>query len=252
MENQLPVYLEKKYLNEYSDIEKGVDNYIEKKKLKENTGYILEYLPKPKSNISTIFVVFIYNKNYLIYEFENFKDFSLIESTLVNSFSGFYKNEFDEKYIDMIVKKMIIQNITITSMESCTSGMVANLITNTEGASQILTGAQVTYSNSAKVLAGVDSELIDICGVYSAEVASAMAFNCKRTFNTNIGIGVTGTTGNVDPNNSDSVQGEIYYKILADKNAINCKLRLDTNNYSRKEIKEIICGNIFRTLGLIV
>ena len=45
------------------------------------------------------------------------------------------------------------KNISITTMESCTSGQIASLITDTEGASGIIKGAFVTYSNEAKTSA---------------------------------------------------------------------------------------------------
>ena len=149
-------------------------------------------------------------------------------------------------------KLLIEKGLTITTMESCTSGMVANLITNTEGASNIFAGAFVTYSNSAKIMQGVSKDMIDNYGVYSSETAFEMAVNCRGKFITNIGIGVTGTTGNVDPNNTDSKQGEIYYSFVSDKGFTECKLKINTSNFSRKQIKEIICGNIFRTLSLII
>lgn len=158
----------------------------------------------------------------------------------------------DERFIENVVKKLIEKNIKITTMESCTSGMVANLITNTEGASKILKGAEITYSNEAKIMAGVDSHIIEQYGVYSANTASEMAKNCKQKFGADIGIGVTGTTGNVDPENNDSIKGVIYYKIDYGKKGAICTLNLDTVNLSRKEIKERICKSIFITLSLLI
>ena len=45
-------------------------------------------------------------------------------------------------------------------MESATSGQIASLITDTEGASAVLRGAYVTYCNDAKVKCGVPAEVI--------------------------------------------------------------------------------------------
>ncbi len=102
---------------------------------------------------------------------------------------------------------------TVSTMESCTSGQVASLITDTEGASAIIRGASVTYSNVAKVLMGVPAETIDAFGVYSAETATAMARACRAMWNADYGVGVTGTFGNVDPNNADSAPGEVWFAI---------------------------------------
>lgn len=108
---------------------------------------------------------------------------------------------------------LIERGLTITTMESCTSGQVASLITDTEGASAILKGAFVTYSNDAKVRQGVPAEIIDTYGVYSPQCAGGMAEACLAACEADIGIGITGSFGNVDPNNPDSVPGEVYFAI---------------------------------------
>ncbi len=117
-----------------------------------------------------------------------------------------------DKY-ERITKHLIKSKLTITTMESCTSGLIASLITDTEGASAILKGAYITYSNEAKVMNGVPQEIIDKYGVYSKETARSMSKACKEKFSADIGIGITGSFGNVDPNNADSVPGEIFFAI---------------------------------------
>ena len=112
-----------------------------------------------------------------------------------------------------ITLTLIERGQTITTMESCTAGLVASLITDTEGASAVMPGAFVTYSNAAKVRMGVPAETIEAYGVYSAETATAMARACRENCGTDIGVGVTGTFGNVDPNNADSTPGEVYFAI---------------------------------------
>ena len=99
-------------------------------------------------------------------------------------------------------------------MESATSGQIASLITDTEGSSAVLKGAFITYSNEAKIMQGVPEDIINKYSVYSKETAEAMAKSCAKTYHANIGIGVTGTFGNIDPNNSDnSVPGQVYFAI---------------------------------------
>ena len=116
--------------------------------------------------------------------------------------------------IDSIIKQLIASHTTISTMESCTSGLIASLITDTEGASAIFPGGYVTYLNETKVLVGVDPSVIEIHGVYSPECAEAMARTVQENLHTAIAIGITGTTGNLDSNNADSVQGVVYFCIL--------------------------------------
>lgn len=108
---------------------------------------------------------------------------------------------------------LIRKNKKITTMESATSGQIASLITDTEGSSAIMKGAFVTYSNEAKILQGVPAETIDTYGVYSAETARAMAEACLKMYGADVSIGITGTMGNVDPANADSVPGQVYFAL---------------------------------------
>ena len=61
---------------------------------------------------------------------------------------------------DNIIKKLIDTHTTVSTMESCTSGMIASTITDTEGASAIFPGGYVTYLNETKIFIGVEEEII--------------------------------------------------------------------------------------------
>ena len=112
-----------------------------------------------------------------------------------------------------ITLKLIEKEWTVTTMESCTAGFIASLLTDTEGSSAILKGAYVTYSNAAKVAQGVPASVITRFGVYSSKTAEMMACACRDSYQADIGIGITGSFGNRDPNNSDSVIGSVYMSI---------------------------------------
>ncbi|WP_035772969.1 CinA family protein [Butyrivibrio sp. VCD2006] len=155
-----------------------------------------------------------------------------------------------EKY-EKITKALIQKCVTITTMESCTAGMVASLLTDTEGSSAILKGAFITYSNEAKIKQGVPAEIIDEYGVYSSETAKAMASACRRAYGADFGIGVTGTMGNTDPANSDSVPGEVYAAI---ENEFGCRafsFTLEPQS-SRYMYKLAVCDRIADELKNVV
>ena len=115
------------------------------------------------------------------------------------------------KQYERLTKMLIERKMTITTMESATAGLIASLITDTEGSSAVLKGAFVTYSNEAKIMQGVPEKTIRMYGVYSPDTARAMAKSCRQTYQADIGIGITGSMGNVDPNNADSMPGVVYY-----------------------------------------
>ena len=60
--------------------------------------------------------------------------------------------------LEEIVKILTKQNKTVSTMESCTGGCLANAITNIPGASEILKFSAVTYSNEFKEKMGVDKK----------------------------------------------------------------------------------------------
>ena len=82
-----------------------------------------------------------------------------------------------------IVKLLIKNNKTISIMESCTGGGVANTITNIEGSSEVFKFGAVTYSNEYKIKMGVSSNIIDKYTVYSTETSNEMSKNISNYTN---------------------------------------------------------------------
>lgn len=117
-----------------------------------------------------------------------------------------------EKY-RRITEILIARGISTSAMESCTSGTIASLLTDTEGASAVFRGSLVVYCNDAKARFGVSPEVTGRYGIYSAETALEMARAGREAFGTELGIGVTGSFGNPDPANPDSVPGEVFFAV---------------------------------------
>ena len=81
--------------------------------------------------------------------------------------------------------------------------------------------------------------MIEKYGVYSRECANAMAETAQKKLHTDIAIGITGTTGNVDPNNADSVQGQVYFCIRMGKENHTYELETVVSEMNRHEIKQM-------------
>ncbi len=94
--------------------------------------------------------------------------------------------------LEEIVNYLIDKKISIATMESCTGGLLASLITDVAGASEVLKFSAVTYSTEYKIKMGVNKETIDKFSVYSEEVAREMAYNIAEFANSDIGVGITG------------------------------------------------------------
>ena len=113
-----------------------------------------------------------------------------IEGTVIGvekQMKNYNEKEIRDNY-RKLTKLLIEKKLTITTMESATSGQIASLITDTEGSSAILKGAFITYSNEAKIMQGVPQEVLEKFSVYSIETAIEMAKACRKTYRANIGI----------------------------------------------------------------
>ena len=97
--------------------------------------------------------------------------------------------------VEEIIKILKSRNETISFMESCTGGFLANQITNIEGASDVLKVSLVTYSNEYKVKFGVGENTINEKNVYSNFTSQEMAEKASEFAKSEWGIGVTGRLG---------------------------------------------------------
>ena len=88
------------------------------------------------------------------------------------------------------------KGLTIATAESCTGGMLSDIITNIPGCSDYMMGGMISYSNEAKIdLLGVSEQSLDDGGAVSKAVALEMAKGVAKKFNSNIGVSTTGIAG---------------------------------------------------------
>ena len=88
------------------------------------------------------------------------------------------------------------KKLKIVTAESCTGGLIASLLTEFSGSSEVFERGFVTYSNAAKEESlGVPHELIAAHGAVSAEVARAMAQGALKHSKAELAVAVTGIAG---------------------------------------------------------
>lgn len=148
-----------------------------------------------------------------------------------------------EEICKKIVEKLNENKQTISFMESCTGGFLANSITNISGASNVLKVSLVTYSSEYKIKFGVDENVIKKYTVYSQKASIEMAKNIVQFAKSNIGVGITGELGNT-LNNSPKVYYTVYFK---DKNKYINKT-ITTTKSKRKDMKEEIAKKVFEDI----
>lgn len=97
-----------------------------------------------------------------------------------------------ENFINLLKK----YNLTVSTAESCTGGLVASAITEITGSSAFFGMGVVTYANEAKMkLLGVKSDTLTAYGAVSEQTAKEMAEGILSLSDSDVSISVTGIAG---------------------------------------------------------
>jgi PncC family amidohydrolase len=106
--------------------------------------------------------------------------------------------------------------LTLATAESCTGGLVGDLITDVAGSSDYFLGSAVSYAYSAKEgILGVRHETLLAHGAVSAETAAEMAWGARRLFRASIAVSVTGIAG-PGGGTAEKPVGLVYIHLTAD------------------------------------
>lgn len=109
----------------------------------------------------------------------------------------------DDETLESVVGVLLTERgLTLATMESCTGGLLASMITDVPGSSDYFKGGLVSYSNDIKIAYGVDAALLEQHGAVSPEVAGAMAEAVRARLGADIGVAITGVAG------PDAVEGQ--------------------------------------------
>ena len=102
----------------------------------------------------------------------------------------------DEETMEGYLRDQLSQrHQTLSTMESCTGGLLMSILTDVPGASAYFHGGLVTYQVETKIANGVDAAVIEEFGVVSPETAVAMARAARVRFGSDYGVGITGVAG---------------------------------------------------------
>ena len=134
-----------------------------------------------------------------------------------------------------IVNKLIKKKLTISTVESCTGGLLSSAITSISGSSKIFSLGLITYSNKSKTnILKVPKKTIKNYGAVSEMVCISMAKNLNKITKTDISISITGIAGPSGGTNKKPV-GLVYVGIKKG-NKIDVKKKLFKNK-GRKYIQ---------------
>lgn len=125
--------------------------------------------------------------------------------------------------MEELVGFLLENKLKITAAESCTGGLFAAGITAVSGSSACFDGSFVTYSNEQKErLLGVKKETLESFGAVSYQTALEMAKGVRESFNSHIGIGITGIAGPTGGTKEKPV-GLVYIAVSVKGGAVSYK-----------------------------
>ena len=142
-------------------------------------------------------------------------------------------------------RRLIESGKTIAVAESCTGGLVGDLITNTPGASEVFLGGLIVYTDEMKKrLLGVDAEVLAEHGAVSREVAVQMAEKAREKVGTDRALSLTGLAG---PGADGVHPGGTVFVALAAPEATYVR-RLYKDKWGRERIKHAAANHAFDML----
>ncbi len=136
----------------------------------------------------------------------------------------------DDDTLEEVVGKLLkTKKLTVAVAESCTGGMLGEMITRIPGSSEYFQGGVISYSAQIKEeLLKVPPEVIKKYGEVSKEVAQLMAEGVRRYCHSDIGISITGIAGPGGATEKKKV-GLVYMALADGKKTITQKHQLFGN-----------------------
>ena len=138
-----------------------------------------------------------------------------------------------------VVKMLKNVGMTVTTVESCTGGLISATLVDVAGASAVLNQAYVTYANGAKQsLVGVKAETLEAYGAVSEQTAREMAEGGAKAANADAALAVTGIAG-PDGGTAEKPVGLVYIGCYVNGNTV-----VERNVFSgnRREVREQSVG----------
>ncbi len=143
---------------------------------------------------------------------------------------GNYIYGIDDETLEEVVGKLLkTKKLKVAVAESCTGGMLGEMITRIPGSSEYFQGGVISYNAKIKEdLLKVPPEVIKKYGEVSKEVAQLMAEGVRRCCHIDIGISITGIAGPGGATEKKKV-GLVYMALADSKKTITQKHQLFGN-----------------------
>lgn len=150
-------------------------------------------------------------------------------------------------YAEEIGKFLIEKNLTISTTESCTGGLLSSKLTDISGSSAYIKLNLVTYANEAKQkMLEVKESTLKIHGAVSKECAYEMAKGLYELTKSDICVSTTGIAGPTG-GSKDKPVGLMYSTIFTPNSFKTYKILINSST-PRIEMKEKFAEEVLRNI----
>jgi PncC family amidohydrolase len=148
-----------------------------------------------------------------------------------------------------ILRLFIDKQKSLALAESCTGGMVQQILTDIPGSSRYFKGGVVAYSNEVKVdILKVSPNTLSRFGAVSRETAREMAVGIKTGLGTDIGASVTGVAG-PQGGTEDKPVGTVWFAVADESKIITEKqIFSGDRNSIREAASDYLLNLIYKSL----
>jgi nicotinamide-nucleotide amidase len=152
----------------------------------------------------------------------------------------------DDTLEEILGIKLIENNFTIATAESCTGGLIGKRLTDTAGSSEYFLGSVTAYSNQLKTsLLNVSNDTINIHGSVSEDTALEMAKGIRTKTGADIGISTTGISGPSGGTKTKPV-GLVYIGVVTPEKSMVKKYNFNYGRNIHREMTTTAALNITR------
>jgi nicotinamide-nucleotide amidase len=133
-----------------------------------------------------------------------------LDAQVRDRLQGTLYGDGDETLIDRTVRRLIEAAKTVATAESCTGGMIGELLTRRPGSSRAFLGGAITYSNAEKIRQlGVRADTLESHGAVSEPAVREMALGARERFGSDFAVAVSGVAG-PDGGSPDKPVGTVW------------------------------------------
>ena len=133
-----------------------------------------------------------------------------LDAEIRDRLRGYLYGDGDETLIERTVRRLIEAGRTVATAESCTGGMLGEMLTRRPGSSRAFLGGAITYSNAEKVRQlGVREATLASHGAVSEATVREMALGARERFGADLAVAVSGVAG-PDGGSPDKPVGTVW------------------------------------------